>query len=103
TACSGPICNSVPIDLSGPPVYLSLYGTGFALAATSLSTCSIAGQTLSVTYAGPQIQIAGLDQINVLLPQSLAGLGGTSISCSLGAKAQIRPPSVTNLVKLAIR
>jgi uncharacterized protein (TIGR03437 family) len=102
TACAGPICSSVPIDLSGAPVYLSLYGTGFALAGTSLSTCSIAGQTLAVSYAGPQIQIAGLDQINVLLPQSLAGSGNTSVSCSLGAEAQI-PLSVTNAVKLAIR
>src|SRR5689334_19763872 len=50
TACVGPICNSIPIDLSGAPVYLSLYGTGFALAATSLSTCSIAGQTLPATH-----------------------------------------------------
>jgi uncharacterized protein (TIGR03437 family) len=102
TACAGPICTAVPIDLSGAPVYLSLYGTGLALAATSLSTCSIAGQTLPVSYAGPQIQIAGLDQINVLLPKSLAGTGNTSISCSLGAEGEI-PPSVTNAVRLAIR
>src|SRR5207245_3256656 len=103
-ACVGPNCSSVPIDLSGAPVYLSLYGTGFALAATSLSTCSIAGQTLPVTYAGPQIQIAGLDQINVLLPKTLAGAGNTSISCSLAAEGQFSlPPSVTNAVTLAIR
>lgn len=106
-ACVGPICNSVPIDLSGSPVYLSLYGTGFALAAASLSTCSIAGQTLSVTYAGAQFQIAGFDQINILLPQSLGGAGNTSISCSLGGGALTLepppPPSVTNAVKLAIR
>jgi len=104
TACAGPICTAVPIDLSGAPVYLSLYGTGLALAVTSLSTCSIAGQTLPVAYAGPQIQIAGLDQINVLLPQSLAGAGNTSISCSLGAEGEFAtPPPVTNAVKLAIR
>jgi uncharacterized protein (TIGR03437 family) len=107
TACAGSICTSVPIDLSGAPVYLSLYGTGFALAATSRSTCSIAGQTLSVAYAGPQMQLAGLDQINVLLPVTLAGAGNASVSCSLGAEALppefAPPPSVTNAVKLTIR
>jgi len=45
------------------------------------SNCSIAGQTLPVTYAGPQEQIVGLDQVNMLLPQSLAGTGLTSVTC----------------------
>jgi uncharacterized protein (TIGR03437 family) len=29
-ACDGPVCTAVPIDVSALPVYLSLYGTGFA-------------------------------------------------------------------------
>ncbi len=106
SVCVEGICDSVPIDLSGGPVNLSLYGTGFAMAATSLSTCSIAGQTLPVAYAGPQVQLAGLDEITVLLPQSLAGTGNTSISCSLGSATPPElppPPSLTNAVKLAIR
>jgi uncharacterized protein (TIGR03437 family) len=80
-SCSGSTCTLVPIDLSGPPVYLSFYGTGFDQAVAASSNCSIAGQTLPVTYAGPQEQIVGLDQVNMLLPQSLAGTGLTSVTC----------------------
>src|SRR6266496_1610131 len=72
-SCVGPMCNSVPIDLSVAPVYLSLYGTGFALAAPSLSTCSIAGQTLSVTYAGPQTETAGFDPLTLLVAKRSGG------------------------------
>ncbi|HEV8038467.1 MAG TPA: hypothetical protein VGP62_06365, partial [Bryobacteraceae bacterium] len=35
---------------------------------------------LTVTYAGPQSQFPGLDQINMLLPKSLAGMGASTIS-----------------------
>jgi uncharacterized protein (TIGR03437 family) len=35
-----------------------------------------------VTYAGPQAQFPGLDQINILLPQSLAGSGQASLELS---------------------
>ncbi len=31
------------------------------------------GQTVPVLYAGPQLQIARLDQINLSIPFSLAG------------------------------
>jgi uncharacterized protein (TIGR03437 family) len=101
TSCNGPICNSVPIDLSGAPVYLSLYGTGFAQASAAGSSCMIAGQTLPLTYAGPEIQIAGLDQVNMLLPQSLAGTGATSVVCSLAYDGGIG--GVTNAVNLTIQ
>jgi len=40
---------------------------------------SIAGVSLPVSYAGPQGD-AGLDQVNVLLPASLAGSGNTAVS-----------------------
>lgn len=89
----------VPIDLSGDPVYLSLYGTGFDLATTMASSCAIAGQTLPATYAGPQMQTVGLDQINVLLPKTLAGTGETSVTCSFG----LWSPIASNAVKLTVR
>jgi uncharacterized protein (TIGR03437 family) len=96
-----PVPVSAPIDLSGNPVYLSLYGTGFDLATTARSSCAIAGQTLPATYAGPQMQIVGLDQINILLPKSLAGTGETSFTCSLGNPQN--PPQTSNAVNLATR
>jgi uncharacterized protein (TIGR03437 family) len=66
----------VPIDM-GPDtdeVYLALFGTGFR-SRSSLADLElkIGGQDTVVEYAGPQGEIAGLDQVNVRLPRSLAG------------------------------
>lgn len=97
TLCAGPICNSVANDLSGAPVYLSVYGRGFGLVSAASSSCAIAGQGLPVTYVGPQGQVDGVDQVNMLLPETLAGAGETSIACSFGAEA------TTNAVRLTIR
>jgi uncharacterized protein (TIGR03437 family) len=111
TSCSGQTCTSVPIDLSSGDVYLSLYGTGLALASAAQSSCTVAGQTLPLTYAGPEIAIAGLDQANLLLPTSLAGTGATTVVCSFATAAQVlvgvtaygQEFGVTNSVKLTIR
>jgi uncharacterized protein (TIGR03437 family) len=104
TTCNGSTCNSVPIDLSAGTVYLSLYGTGFADASADYSTCAVAGRSLPVQYAGPQRQMQGLDQINVILPASLAGAGEATVACSLARKsatsAMYNAPS--NAVKISI-
>ena len=65
-----------PIDLGAPDdaVYLILYGTGIRHYSGSL-VCTIPGQQLPITFAGEQGGFAGLDQINVLLPHSLDGIG----------------------------
>jgi len=34
-----------------------------------------------VTYAGSEIQIAGLDQVNMFLPNALAGAGVQPVNC----------------------
>ena len=79
--CSASPCKAVPIDLSGGPVYLSLYGTGFDFNSSEgfveTVTCG-GGQTV---YAGPQGAVPGLNQINLLL--SVAPSGTRSISCEL--------------------
>ncbi|HVY94659.1 MAG TPA: FG-GAP-like repeat-containing protein [Bryobacteraceae bacterium] len=66
--------------------YLTLYGTGFANATTAGSTCWVGGNgvTAMVTYAGRQPTIAGLDQVNMLLPASLAGAGVQPVTCTFG-------------------
>jgi uncharacterized protein (TIGR03437 family) len=67
---------SVPIDLSnGDQVFLLLFGTGIR-SRTALSGVSVAidGVASQVTFAGPQ-GFVGLDQVNVLVPPSLAGRG----------------------------
>lgn len=69
--------------------YLTLYGTGFARATTSASSCYVGANPVpvTVTYAGPQMQIDGLDQANILLPASLAGAGVQPVTCVFGDQA----------------
>jgi uncharacterized protein (TIGR03437 family) len=67
-----------PIDLGGvgEQVYLLLFGTGIR-GRTNLSgvTARVGGVNAPVSYAGAQGQFPGLDQVNALLPRSLAGSG----------------------------
>ncbi len=73
---------SAPIDLSAEneQVVLLMFGTGLHNR-TALSTVSvnIGGVNAQVDYAGPQPGFAGLDQINVRLPRSLAGRGEVDV------------------------
>jgi uncharacterized protein (TIGR03437 family) len=74
-----------PIDVTQPgQVYLELYGTGFDAASAGSTTVEVQGVAVPVTYSGPQPTIAGLDQINIQLPPSLAGTGVASVSVSIG-------------------
>ncbi len=69
---------AVPIDLSNASdqVFLILFGTGVRYR-SSLSNVSakIGGTDAPVSFAGAQGGFVGLDQVNVLLPGSLAGRG----------------------------
>ena len=58
-------------------VYLALFGTGFRGAGTLQAY--IAGQQLPVQFAGAQGQYQGLDQVNIAVPKSLAGMGEVSV------------------------
>jgi uncharacterized protein (TIGR03437 family) len=72
-----------PIDVTSGTAYLILFGSGFRNA-TNFSA-SVNGASLPVTYAGPQPSFPGLDQVNVLLPASLAGSGCSNVALSMGA------------------
>lgn len=79
TTLNGAAFVNAPIALSpASDTYLLLYGTGFDKAVSV--TVTINGQTLTPSYFGPQGGFAGLDQINVLLPMSLAGSGDVNLS-----------------------
>ncbi len=69
------ICTALTIPLrSDTKVYLVLYGTGIRGAgSTDRVAVTIGGVAAVVSYAGPQGGYPGLDQINVLIPTSLAG------------------------------
>jgi uncharacterized protein (TIGR03437 family) len=98
-ACSGGpgSCSATPIDLSSPgtQIVVELYGTG--LRHNSGSTSATAGgQQLTVQYAGAQSTEPGLDQVNVLIPTTLAGSGVVAVNLVVDGVA-------ANPVQLAFR
>jgi uncharacterized protein (TIGR03437 family) len=79
-------CVTAAIDL-GPAteeVYLSVYGTGIRnRAALEDVAASIGGERVEVLYAGPQQGFAGVDQVNLRIPRSLAGRGEVQVSLAV--------------------
>jgi uncharacterized protein (TIGR03437 family) len=70
-----------PID---GQLYLTLYGSGLG-SATSV-TATIGGVPATVTYAGPQGTYPGLDQYNILVPESLVGKGKIDVIVTAAGK-----------------
>lgn len=81
-------CVAVPISVNIGRTYLMLFGTGIrgvrSKAAAKVSVGNIEVPVLSVD---PQPQFAGLDQVNVELPASLAGRGEVPILLSADGQA----------------
>jgi subtilisin len=90
---------AAPLELGGESeqVFLVLFGAGIR-AHGSLARVSVrvGGEAAAVLYAGPQGEFAGLDQVNVRLPRSLAGRGEMEVRLALDGKA-------ANPVKVNIR
>ncbi|MGH9839446.1 MAG: SBBP repeat-containing protein [Blastocatellia bacterium] len=80
---------AVPLDLGpeGDQVFLQLFGTGIrnrgALAGVS---ARIGGTAAEILYAGLQPMFAGLDQVNVRLPRTLAGRGEVDLVLTVDGK-----------------
>jgi uncharacterized protein (TIGR03437 family) len=72
---------NAPIVFGSDSLYLVLYATGIRnVPSTQYVTCTIGNNlTLPVTYAGPQSQYPGLDQVVVPLPASLQGVGAVRV------------------------
>lgn len=68
-------CVTAPLNLSGPgAAILELFGTGIrGRSALGAVTCLTGGIAAPVVYAGAQGGFSGLDQVNVMLPATLAG------------------------------
>ena len=85
-SCSAPgTCAPIAINLGvDTPIYLSIYGAGirgWTSLGTPLNTvATIGNQSFPVSYAGPQLEIPGLDQVNVPLSLSLRGAGLVNVS-----------------------
>jgi uncharacterized protein (TIGR03437 family) len=80
----------IPIDLNSPSdqVYLVLFGTGMRnRIALGSVTAVIGGASVQVVYADKQGVFAGLDQVNILLPNSLAGRGDVDLVLTVDGQA----------------
>ncbi|MEP7343346.1 MAG: NF038122 family metalloprotease [Acidobacteriota bacterium] len=79
----------VPIDFGAETdrIFLLLYGSGIrgrsALTAVSVQA---GGTAALVSYAGPQSDFAGLDQINAELPRSLKGRGEITVNLTVDGR-----------------
>jgi len=73
-------CVPVPVDMgtASEKLVLLLFGTGIR-GVDAPPAVTVGGIHADVEYAGPQADFAGLDQVNVLLPRSLAGRGSVDI------------------------
>lgn len=81
---------AVPIDLGAADdqVFLLLYGTGLrGRSALSAVNVLIGGVASEISYAGPQGDYVGLDQINARIPHSLAGRGNVAITVTVDGSA----------------
>lgn len=70
-------CVTAPISIQpGARTFLMLFGTGIrGVSSIAGVTVGIGGVSVPVLSAGAQSQFAGLDQVNVEIPASLAGVG----------------------------
>jgi uncharacterized protein (TIGR03437 family) len=75
--------------------FVSLFGTGFRYGSTA-TTLSIGGTNVTPLFVGAQGQFDGLDQINLQIPQSLAGKGDVDLIATRDGKT-------SNTVKLKIK
>lgn len=97
--CGGSGCSPVPMDLGQPgdQTYLTLYATGIrGRASLSGVTALIGGIAAEVVYAGAQASYPGLDQVNIVIPQSLAGSGVVDLVLNVAGVA-------ANTVMIAIQ
>ncbi len=88
---------AVPIDVTANAAVLVLYGTGIRQRSDLANVkVKVGGVEAAVEFAGAQSSYAGLDQVNVRLPKSLAGRGEVMVEVSVEGKA-------ANPVKIQIR
>jgi uncharacterized protein (TIGR03437 family) len=85
--------NPMNMGSSTDRVYLILYGTGLDTAGTSNVTVTATGVNAPVLYAGPAGSV-GLDQVNILLPASLAGKGNVNVQLT-AAGVSANPVQIT--------
>ena len=86
--CS-PACTAVPMSLGNPgdSLIVTLYGTGFRnVASAAGASLTIGGVQAQILYVGPQPTYPGLDQVNMVVPRSLAGAGEVAVVLSVSGQ-----------------
>jgi uncharacterized protein (TIGR03437 family) len=94
--CTGDNCVLVPIVLDpANQTYLMLYGTGIrGQGSTGYAGVIVGSLPETVTYAGPQGGYPGLDQVNVLLSQLLAGSGQVKVTLTIDSNPELTSNTV---------
>src|SRR5262249_23473749 len=72
---SNPDGSPVPIDAGD---YVALFGTGLRFPSTSVKI-TIGGVDIDPLFVGPQGSLEGVEQVNLRIPQSLAGRGAVDL------------------------
>ena len=98
-ACHPPAarsCLGTPLSLggAGDTLYVELYGTG--IRGATVVQCFVGGLSVPVLYAGPVAAYAGLDQVNISIPKSLAGAGDVRLYV-------VADGAVSNVVGLTVQ
>ncbi len=75
--------NAIPVSVgtAAQPNFLVLFGTGLR---TGTVQARINGRDCLVTYAGAHPQLAGVDQVNVRMLESLRGAGSVQVTVIVG-------------------
>ncbi len=82
---------------AGDQIFLILFGTGIRFNnGLAQVMASIDGTPFPVAFAGPQGAFVGEDQVNLLIPRSLAGHGPSSLILNVEGK----PSNTVNLGKI---
>lgn len=78
-----PVSGPIQLGPETDQVYLLLFGTGIqANTGIAAVTAYVGVQQATVTFAGPQGSL-GVDQVNVLLPRSIAGHGRMNVNLTV--------------------
>jgi len=84
--CAAGSCTAAPLSLGNPGdhLVLLLYGTGIRNnSGVHNASATIGGVRAALLYAGAQPQYPGYDQVNLMVPPSLAGAGEIPIVLTL--------------------
>lgn len=74
-AASGQFVPVPIVRVFGDQYFLVLFGTGIRPTSSSTVTASVGGRAVPVQYAGPQGDLAGLDQVNLTLTNAFGASG----------------------------